>query len=112
MDTGEEGRSLNQVWLPSAKCSLWKGTELTTVEVQHCQQLGKMSSSVLIGEGKRWQHTTQCPLVEQRVRVISAGGPRAVRAEKMSLSSLTKDIATTPVFLPGEPPWTEEPRGL
>ena len=26
-----------------------------------------------------------------------------MRAEKMSLSSLTKDKATTPVFLPGEP---------
>lgn len=29
-----------------------EGTQLTTVEVQHCQQLGKMSSSVLIVEGE------------------------------------------------------------
>ena len=29
--------------------------------------------------------TPQYLLVEQRVRVISAGGPRAVRVEKMSL---------------------------
>ena len=35
-----------------------------------------------------------------------------MRAEKMSLSSLTKDKATTPVFLPGEFPWSEEPGGL
>ena len=82
MDTGEEGRSLNQVWLPSAKCSLWRGTQLTAVKVQHCQQLGKMSSLVLIGEGGNIGGTSQYPLIEPRVRVISAGGPRAGRVEK------------------------------
>lgn len=46
-------------WLSSAKGKLWRGTQSSTVNIQHLQHLGKMSSSVLKGCGERyWQHIT------------------------------------------------------
>lgn len=77
-DTGEEGRSLNQVWLPSAKYSLWRGAQLTAVEVQYRQQLGSDRGGRSVGGTPRY------PLIEPRAGAIGAGGPGAVRAEEMS----------------------------
>ena len=57
---------------------------------------------------------TQCSwasLVTQMVKNLPAVQQTSVRSLDWE-NPLEEDMATTQVFLPGEPPWTEEPGGL